>query len=95
MPEISTGRCHHLGERDGRIQIGIDMTDDIHSCSYYCDQPECIRAQRDELRDRLEVMQAEMAELRKINELAWRAYEDEHADNFRLLLGCNCAEGPK
>lgn len=26
---------------------------DIHSCSYHCDRPECIRAQRDELRERL------------------------------------------
>jgi hypothetical protein len=26
---------------------------DIHSCSYYCDQPECIKAQRDELRDKM------------------------------------------
>jgi hypothetical protein len=26
---------------------------DIHSCSYYCDQPECVKAQRDELRDKL------------------------------------------
>ena len=26
---------------------------DIHSCSYHCDKPECIKAQRDELRDRL------------------------------------------
>ena len=25
------------------------MTDEIHSCSYYCDRPECIKAQRDEL----------------------------------------------
>ena len=25
---------------------------DIHSCSYYCERPECVRAQRDELRDR-------------------------------------------
>ena len=23
---------------------------DLHSCSYYCDRPECIKAQRDELR---------------------------------------------
>ena len=23
---------------------------DIHSCSYYCERPACIRAQRDELR---------------------------------------------
>jgi hypothetical protein len=27
---------------------------DIHSCSYYCERPECIKAQRDELRDKLE-----------------------------------------
>lgn len=26
---------------------------DIHSCSYYCDRPECIRAQRDQLRSML------------------------------------------
>jgi hypothetical protein len=25
----------------------------IHSCSYYCDRPDCIKAQRDELRSRL------------------------------------------
>jgi hypothetical protein len=32
----------------------------IHTCSYYCDRPECIRAQRDELRQKLE--QAEKQE---------------------------------
>jgi len=26
---------------------------DVHSCSYYCDRPKCIKAQRDELRERL------------------------------------------
>jgi hypothetical protein len=26
----------------------------IHTCSYYCDRPDCIRAQRDELRQKLE-----------------------------------------
>jgi len=30
------------------------MTDyDIHSCGYYCDRPACIKAQRDELRNKL------------------------------------------
>jgi hypothetical protein len=30
------------------------MTDtDIHSCGYYCDKPACIKAQRDELRNKL------------------------------------------
>lgn len=27
---------------------------DIHTCSYYCERPECVKAQRDELRDRME-----------------------------------------
>ena len=27
------------------------MTDTIHSCSYYCQIPACIKAQRDELRE--------------------------------------------
>ncbi len=27
------------------------MTDDIHSCSYHCDRPACIKQQRDELRE--------------------------------------------
>jgi hypothetical protein len=26
---------------------------DIHSCSYYCENPLCIKRQRDELRDKL------------------------------------------
>jgi hypothetical protein len=26
----------------------------IHTCSYFCERPECIRAQRDELRQKLE-----------------------------------------
>lgn len=33
--------------------------DHIHTCSYYCDRPECLKAQRDELRDRLEGLDAE------------------------------------
>lgn len=27
------------------------MTEDIHSCSYFCTPPACVLAQRDELRD--------------------------------------------
>jgi hypothetical protein len=29
----------------------------LHTCSYYCDRPECIKAQRDELRDRAHAAQ--------------------------------------
>ncbi len=28
------------------------MSEEIHSCSWFCDRPECVRAQRDSLRDR-------------------------------------------
>jgi hypothetical protein len=28
------------------------MNDQIHSCSYFCDRPACVKAQRDELRDK-------------------------------------------
>ena len=31
---------------------------DIHSCSYYCDRPECIKAQRDELREKLAIIKS-------------------------------------
>ena len=31
------------------------MTNDLHSCSYYCDRPECVKRQRDELREKLSV----------------------------------------
>ena len=37
---------------------GSDAGGDIHTCSYYCDRPACIKAQRDELREQLEARQA-------------------------------------
>lgn len=30
-----------------------DKAGEAHSCSYYCDRPKCVKAQRDDLRDRL------------------------------------------
>lgn len=30
------------------------MTDDIHTCSYYCNRPACIKAQRDEFVQKME-----------------------------------------
>jgi hypothetical protein len=30
----------------------------IHTCSYYCDRPECVLAQRDELRQKLEQVES-------------------------------------
>lgn len=36
---------------DALLQRLTDNT--IHSCSYYCERPDCVKAQRDELRERL------------------------------------------
>lgn len=42
---------------------------DVHTCSYYCERPECVRLQRAELRDRMEsalaALQAENERLRE------------------------------
>jgi hypothetical protein len=43
---------------------------DIHSCSYYCDRPACIKAQRDELRDKFQVMQAQAEIDAKVQRIA-------------------------
>ena len=42
------------------------LTDDtIHSCSPYCDRPECMKRQRDKLREQLGRVTAERDELRR------------------------------
>ena len=58
---------------------------DIHSCSYYCDRPKCIKAQRDELRDKLAQPEQEPLEY-------WNAVEgwvkiDEVREHFDSV-GC-------
>ena len=53
------------------------MTDDIHSCSYYCDRPECLKRQRDELRDQLEKIAAERD--------AWRTLVLDHNAECKKL----------
>ena len=50
---------------------------DIHSCSYYCDRPECIKAQRDELRERLAQPEQEPV-----------AYTTGHCENHKQKGGC-------
>ena len=44
---------------------------EIHSCSYYCDRPECIKAQRDELRERLAQPEQEPAARLTCEELGY------------------------
>ena len=40
---------------------------DLHTCSYHCDRPECIKAHRDELRERLAAAEARVSELERYN----------------------------
>ena len=63
--------------------------DSIHTCSYSCERPACIKAQRDELAQRsLElVTQAVAAEREKV--AAWmrsKSYATGHGDTIEDLL---------
>ena len=53
---------------------------DVHSCSYYCDRPECIKAQRDELRERL-------AQPEQESQRQWRGLTDEDIAEIAEKLG--------
>jgi hypothetical protein len=44
---------------------------EIHSCSYYCERPECIKAQRDELRERLAQPEKEPEKTTDADRLDW------------------------
>ena len=63
--------------------------DSIHTCSYSCERPACIKAQRDELAQRLLelVTQAVAAEREKV--AAWMHFNDYttgHGDTIEDLL---------
>jgi hypothetical protein len=47
--------------------------DEVHSCSYYCHYPECIKAQRDAMRDKYVVDDS----LGKHYDMGWNAALDE------------------
>jgi len=49
------------------------MSDDIHSCSYYCEYPACIKRQRDYMRERL-------------LERKWVGLTDDDIDTLQLGL---------
>ena len=40
------------------------MPQDLHSCSWFCEQPLCVLAQRDELRDRMAELERDAARYR-------------------------------
>ena len=56
---------------------------DIHSCSYHCDRPACIKAQRDELRERL-AQPAQEQDLIPQHELFVCAQMGAHVTRVRL-----------
>jgi hypothetical protein len=56
---------------------------DIHSCGYYCDRPACVKAQRDELREKL--LTKEWVSL--TNDEIY-AVENEYLVNSRIPVGC-------
>jgi hypothetical protein len=54
-----------------------------HTCSYYCERPECVRAQRDELRQKLEqLIQAEREAVAKLVEELDRDNDQHRNDNW-------------
>lgn len=60
---------------------------DVHTCSYYCERPGCIRAQRDELVAKVEALRAEMERLRADRD-SWEQQAsdrvaDWHAEHLR------------
>jgi hypothetical protein len=59
------------------------MTDNIHSCSYYCDRPECIKAQRDAFVAQLEAMAATTTTDKELREAAERVLGDVRSDKGR------------
>ena len=66
------------------------MTDEIHSCSYYCMRPECILKQRNELRDLRfaapQAVEAKRGELAKESEAGW-LIEVMKGENSHWLTG--------
>jgi hypothetical protein len=71
------------------------MTDTLHTCSYYCHVPACIKAQRDELRDKLFAERERCAVL--CDEVAERARRDfkaayKHHDDGRSDGANECSD---
>ena len=52
------------------MKTEVDMS--VHSCSFYCTNPPCIKAQRDEMRAEMEAMQAKLARVEALAEEADR-----------------------
>ena len=72
--------------------------DDIHTCSYSCERPACIKAQRDELVQKLPKLVAEAVAAERGKVAAWmrsKSYATGHGDTTEDLLKeleCQVAE---
>jgi hypothetical protein len=58
---------------------------DIHSCSYYCEYPACIKRQRDEMREQL--LQREWVGLTEEDLNGLARWADEHGGTFHTAYG--------
>ena len=67
--------------------MSVQMTD-IHSCSYYCNRAECIKAQRDELRERLAQPEQEFIKHHGDDE-GWSEWVCPDPDDY-LISCCDC-----
>lgn len=62
---------------------------DIHTCSYSCERPACIKAQRDELVQKLPKLVAEAVAAEREKVAAWmrsKSYATGHGDTVEDLL---------
>jgi CMP-2-keto-3-deoxyoctulosonic acid synthetase len=64
------------------------MSDDIHSCSPYCDRPACVKEQRDKMRDAMAGDDVKMLEPVEVY-VGIYAYT---ADQMREYADAKCAE---
>lgn len=67
----------------------------IHSCSYYCDKPECIKSQRDELRESLAGLMEQNTELDQRLaglELTFEQMRDVLENEPRATVACDRLE---
>lgn len=62
---------------------------DIHSCGYFCSRPECVKAQRDELRDRLVAAELRLNDDGSLDELVGSGFvhlEQMSANHWWMAL---------
>jgi len=71
-----------------REQGEYKMTDQIHSCSYYCLLPSCVKAQRDELRDKFVAIPDthRVVSVETLEHLYSSAYYDEDEALIRAII---------